>query len=37
MKSVIVYDYADMNEPMLKRMFEKRIKGYKAIGYDIKG
>ncbi len=36
-KELIVYDYADINEPVLKRMFEKRLKGYKAIGYEING
>ena len=32
--SVLVYDYLD-NFPTLKRMFSKREKGYKALGYDI--
>lgn len=31
---VIVYDYADMNVPMLAKMFKRRLKGYKAIGYE---
>jgi superfamily II DNA or RNA helicase len=26
-KELIVYDYADINEPMLKRMFDKRLRG----------
>jgi superfamily II DNA or RNA helicase len=34
-KELIVYDYADVNDPVLKRMFEKRLRGYKAIGYEI--
>jgi superfamily II DNA or RNA helicase len=35
-KSVVqVYDYVDFHVPMLMRMFQKRIKGYKAIGYRI--
>ncbi|MGA2143140.1 MAG: DEAD/DEAH box helicase family protein [Brevinematales bacterium] len=34
-KELIVYDYADINEPMLKRMFDKRLRGYKAIGYEV--
>lgn len=31
---VVVYDYADMNVPMLTKMFERRLRGYKAIGYE---
>lgn len=34
-KVVRIYDYVDMNLPMLTRMYEKRLKGYKAIGYSI--
>ena len=30
---VRIYDYADLNAPMLARMHEKRLKGYRAIGY----
>ena len=30
-----VYDYVDTQVPMLMKMFQKRIKGYKAIGYRI--
>ncbi len=36
-KELIVYDYVDINEPVLKRMFEKRLRGYKAIGYEVNG
>jgi superfamily II DNA or RNA helicase len=32
---VVIYDYADLNVPMLARMFERRLKGYRAIGYEI--
>ena len=32
---VQVYDYADTQVPMLNRMFEKRLKGYVAIGYEM--
>jgi superfamily II DNA or RNA helicase len=32
---VQVYDYVDVNVPMLGRMFEKRLKGYNTIGYRI--
>ena len=32
---VQVYDYVDINVPMLMRMYDKRLKGYNAIGYNI--
>ena len=32
---VQVYDYADLAEPMLARMYERRLKGYAAIGYEL--
>ena len=28
-----IYDYVDPAVPMLARMFEKRLRGYRAIGY----
>jgi hypothetical protein len=28
-------DYVDRNVPMLANMFEKRMKGYLAMGYSI--
>ena len=31
---VVIYDYADMNVPMLATMFKRRLKGYKLIGYE---
>ncbi|MCU1324834.1 MAG: restriction endonuclease subunit [Bryobacterales bacterium] len=31
-KIVEVYDYVDSSKPMLARMFEKRLKGYKPLG-----
>jgi superfamily II DNA or RNA helicase len=34
-KVVEVYDYVDSAVPMLGRMFEKRLRGYKALGYSI--
>jgi hypothetical protein len=34
-KEVRIYDYADLNAPMLARMFDRRCKGYEAIGYSI--
>lgn len=30
---VQVYDYVDIRVPMLERMYQKRLKGYAAIGY----
>jgi superfamily II DNA or RNA helicase len=32
---VQVYDYVDIQVPILMRMYKKRVKGYKAIGYLI--
>ncbi len=32
---VRVYDYADLNVPMLSRMFDRRCQGYEAMGYTI--
>jgi superfamily II DNA or RNA helicase/very-short-patch-repair endonuclease len=34
-REVRVYDYADLNVPMLARMFDRRCRGYEAIGYKI--
>lgn len=34
---VEVYDYADPNVRMLAPMFERRLKGYAAMGYKIGG
>jgi len=33
-REVRIYDYVDRNVPMLARMFEKRLRGYRAIGYS---
>lgn len=33
---VQVYDYADLDVPMLARMFERRCRGYEAIGYTVR-
>jgi len=32
---VVIYDYVDMNEPMLANMYRKRLKGYESMGYVI--
>ena len=34
-REVRIYDYADLNVPMLARMFDRRCRGYEAIGYKI--
>lgn len=33
---VVIYDYVDMNEPMLANMYRKRLKGYEGMGYAIR-
>ena len=32
---VRVYDYADLDVPMLARMFDRRCAGYEAVGYTV--
>ncbi len=34
---VLIYDYADLQVPMLARMHEKRLRGYRAMGYVVGG
>lgn len=34
-REVRVFDYADLNVPMLSRMFDRRCRGYEAVGYTI--
>jgi superfamily II DNA or RNA helicase/very-short-patch-repair endonuclease len=34
-REVRVYDYADLEIPMLARMFDRRCRGYEAVGYKI--
>ncbi len=34
-KEVRVYDYADLDVPMLSRMFDRRCQGYEAVGYTL--
>ena len=31
---VIIYDYADLNIPILAKIFDRRLAGYRAIGYE---
>jgi superfamily II DNA or RNA helicase/very-short-patch-repair endonuclease len=34
-REVRIHDYADVNVPMLARMFDRRCSGYEAVGYTI--
>lgn len=34
-REVRIYDYADLEVPMLARMFDRRCRGYGALGYTI--
>jgi superfamily II DNA or RNA helicase/very-short-patch-repair endonuclease len=34
-REVRVFDYADLNVPMLARMFDRRCRGYEAVGYTV--
>jgi superfamily II DNA or RNA helicase len=34
-RDVVIYDYADTDVPMLKRMFQRRLAGYKKLGYAL--
>jgi superfamily II DNA or RNA helicase len=34
-KEVRIYDYVDKKVPMLMRMYEKRLKGYRSMGYRL--
>jgi very-short-patch-repair endonuclease len=34
-REVRIHDYADVNVSMLARMFDKRCRGYEAVGYSI--
>ena len=33
--NVTVYDYVDASVPMLQRMFKRRVRGYRALGYQF--
>ncbi len=35
-KNITIIDFVDMGHPALLRMWEKRQRGYKAMGYRIK-
>ncbi|HHY93584.1 MAG TPA: DEAD/DEAH box helicase family protein [Firmicutes bacterium] len=32
---VMIYDYVDVQVPVLVRMYRKRVKGYRSIGYSV--
>lgn len=34
-KDIMVYDYVDFNVPMLEKMYQKRLKKYCAMGYNV--
>jgi superfamily II DNA or RNA helicase len=34
-KEVLIFDYADLYVPVLARMYGRRIKGYRSIGYEV--
>ena len=34
-KEVMIYDYADLGVTVLARMYDRRLKGYHSIGYEI--
>lgn len=34
-REVRIYDYVDLDIPMLARMFDRRCRGYEAIGYSV--
>ena len=36
-REVLVYDYVDEVVPTLRRMSEKRIRGYGSLGYSVEG
>lgn len=36
-RQVIIYDYIDSHIPMFRKMYMKRLKAYKQIGYEICG
>jgi superfamily II DNA or RNA helicase len=36
-KKVVIYDYAELNVPVLGRMYDQRLKGYRSIGDEVEG
>jgi hypothetical protein len=33
LRRVRIFDYVDRDVPMVQRMFQRRLRGYRAIGY----
>lgn len=33
-RNVIIYDYVDEDVPQLARMYDRRLAGYRAMGYE---
>ncbi len=31
-----IYDYVDRGVPMLMKMFQRRLRGYRAMGYEVR-
>lgn len=36
-KEVMIHDYVDVEVPMLAKMYQRRLTGYRAIGYEVLG
>jgi hypothetical protein len=34
-RMVIIYDYVDVYVPVLAKMYERRCKGYRSLGYEL--
>jgi superfamily II DNA or RNA helicase len=34
-KEVVIYDYVDLDIPMLAKMYKRRLRGYSAMGYEV--
>ena len=32
---VVIYDYLDLDVPVLARMYDRQLRGYRLIGYEI--
>jgi len=33
--SQLIYEYVDLDVPILARRYDQRVKGYRSIGYEI--
>lgn len=36
-QDILIYDYVDAEVPVLRRMFNKRLRAYRALGYELAG